>query len=78
MITLRARTAVDNVDSVLMLVLNPAWPHFVGGFSIILACILGVTRFLLGGKNFPFEERIYSGLNHILQAGQTLYIAMLC
>jgi hypothetical protein len=60
-ITFRARTALDNRDvySVLMFVLNPAWPHFVGGFSIILACILGVTRFLLGGTNFPFGERIH-------------------
>ena len=45
-----------------MFVLNPAWPHFVGGFSIILACILGVTRFLLGGKKFLLEELIHPDL----------------
>ncbi|KAF8807317.1 O-acetyltransferase [Phlegmacium glaucopus] len=38
-----------------MFVFNPAWPHLVGNFSIALACIFGVTRFLLSGWSDPLH-----------------------
>ena len=30
--------------------LNPAWPHFVGGSCLALACIVGLVHLLLSGE----------------------------
>lgn len=30
--------------------INPAWPHFLGVFSLVLACLLGSSRLLLNRK----------------------------
>ncbi|KAF5312144.1 hypothetical protein D9619_003453 [Psilocybe cf. subviscida] len=35
--------------------LNPAWPHFLGVFALILACFIGLTRELFSGWSDPLH-----------------------
>ncbi|KAF8168192.1 O-acetyltransferase [Crassisporium funariophilum] len=36
---------------------NPAWPHFLGVFTIILGCVFGLTRQIMTGWSDPIQCR---------------------